>query len=72
MAWRTCHALEEPIGEWSRVRVLDAPSLLLLGVDTMRDFEPRINFSTSVAQSGCPKQDAHLQSMGTGHWAIDL
>ena len=33
------------------MRVLDAPSRLLLGVDTMRDLEVRINFSTSVAQS---------------------
>ena len=54
------------------MRVLDAPSRLLLGVDIMRDFEHRINFSTSVTQSSRPKQDAHLQSMETGHWAIDL
>ena len=54
------------------MRVLDAPSRLLLGVDTMRDPELSINFSTSVAQSMLLKRDAHLQSMGTGHWAIHL
>ena len=49
------------------VRVLDAPSRLLLGVDTIHDLELRINFSTSVAQSSCLKQYAHLQSWRTGH-----
>ena len=38
----------------------------------MRDLELSIHFSTGVAQSSRLKQETRHQSMGTGHWAIEL